>query len=107
MFKENIPASIREFIQKDDTLTDPNTCRDSVLKIKKYIEENFPIAETILLAYPDTKTGENVHYSLLARLDKSELVINTVKAPGFPFYIGDLDHAIPTFLAMKKVPNVI
>lgn len=107
MSLENIPGFVRGLLQKDDSLSDPNNCRDSVLKIKAEIDKRFPTAEVEFLAYPEARLGDSVHYSVLAIFNGRKILINTVKSPGFPIYIGDWENAVPTFFAMKKSDKVV
>lgn len=107
MSLENIAEFVRGFLQEDDSITDANNCRDSVLKTRSGINKNFPTAETSILVYPEAREGAGVHYSLLVRQGGGKTIINLVAAPGFPRYIGDPKTAVPTFSAMKVTPKVI
>jgi len=107
MSSENITGFVRGLIQKDDSVTDANNCRDSVIKINNEIHKEFPTVETNFMVYPEAREGFGVHYSLLVKQDENEILINLVKAPGFPIYIGDLKKAVPTFSSMKVTPGVI
>lgn len=106
MSAENICAFVRGLIQEDDSLTDANTCRDSVSKIAEVLKEQFPKAKVSVLAYPEAKEGENVHYAVLFRVGERDFIINAVKAPGFPLFIGELENAAPTFGCMKEVSEI-
>lgn len=103
---ENVGEFVRGIIQKDDSLTDANNCRNSVSAIERKIKEEFPQAKTTVLVYPEPRKGDGVHYSLLVD-DGKKTLVNAVAAPGFPIYIGDPDVAVPTFSAMKETSKVI
>lgn len=107
MSLENIAEFVRGLLQEDDSITDANSCRDSVLKIRSEIKKNFPTAEADFIVYPEAREGTDVHYSLIVRHNEGETIINLISAPGFPRYIGDLRTAVPTFSAMKVTPKVI
>ncbi len=107
MSLENITGYVRELVQGDDSITDANNCRDSVIKIKSEIDKKFPKVKTNFMVYPEAHEGFGVHYSLLVRQDENEILINLVKAPGFPIYIGDPKNAVSTFSSMKVTPEVI
>ena len=104
---ENIGEYVRGIIQKDDSLTDANNCRNSVSKIESKVKGEFPEAKTAVLVYPEARMGDGVHYSLLIDVNNKKTLINAVPAPGFPKYVGDPDKAVPTFSAMKETPKVI
>lgn len=102
MSLEGIGGLVREMIKVDDALTDPKTCRGSMLKIAGEIKKGFPDAGVSFLAYPEACEEEGVHYAILVVYENCGMIINTVKSPGFPLYIGSLDLAVPTFSAMKR-----
>lgn len=104
---ERINKFVRETLQNDENLTCIGGCRNSVSKIRSEINEKYPSAETQILVYPEARTGDGVHYSLLVKENGRESLINTVKAPGFPVYIGEPEKAPPTFQTMKIVREVI
>jgi hypothetical protein len=107
MSLENISDFVRGLAQEDDTLTDKDDCRNSILKIKARVNERFPRVETVFLVHPEAREGFGVHYSLLVKQGQRKTLLNLVKAPGFPIYVGDLGKAPPTFSAMKETPKVI
>jgi hypothetical protein len=102
MSLEIIAGFVREMVVTDDALTDSNNCRNSAIKIASEIKKVFPKSKISFLAFPEACEGTNVHYSVLVAWEGQKMVINTVMAPGFPEYIGDLSLAVPTFLAMKE-----
>ncbi|EKE12655.1 MAG: hypothetical protein ACD_13C00145G0004 [uncultured bacterium] len=107
MSTENMGEFIRSLLQKDDSLTDLNNCRNSTSKIGKEVKGKFPEAKTEVLVYPEPSAGYGVHYSLLIAQGDEEILVNAVAAPGFPEYIGSSKAAPPTFTAMKVTPRVI
>jgi len=104
---ENIANRVRTLVQQDDSFTYPNDCRNSVVKLRTSLEEQFPKANINFLVYPEAKEGDGVHYALSASIDDGELLINLVPAPGFPEFIGDREKATPTFSSFVVTPNVI
>lgn len=104
---ETMGGFIRDLLQRDDSLTDPNNCRDSTSKIKEEVINKFPEAKTEVLVYPEPREGDGVHYSLRLTRGDEEILVNAVAAPGFPEYIGELGVAPPTFTAMRVTPKVV
>ncbi len=107
MSLENLGGFVRELLINNDSLSDANNCRDSVVKIKSEINKSFPKAKVSFMAYPEVREGENVHYALLVDLEDSKMIVNAVGVPMFPMYIGDMKNAIPTFSQMKESDTVI
>lgn len=103
---EAIAQFIHELSKDDDSLSEANDCRNSTIKLKHLLEEKFPKAKVDFLAYPEARIGIGVHYSILVGSGDEQFIINLVRAPGFPVYIGPLDQAVPIFREMKKVTSV-
>lgn len=104
---EDIDQFVRKLVQEDDSLSNANCCRDSVLKIKSAIIKEFPSAITNFLVFPEARQGNGVHYSLLVSKNDKQTLVNTVAAPGFPEYIGNPDQAFPIFSIMRITSKVI
>ena len=107
MSTEIMSGFIRDLLQRDDSLTDSNNCRNSTSKIKEEVKSKFPEAKTEVLVYPEPREGDGVHYSLRVTQGDEEILVNAVAAPGFPEYIGEPGVAPPTFTAMRVTPKVI
>ena len=97
---------VRGLIQEGDSLTDPENCRNAAQRIKDEINKRFPEVKVSFLAYPEVREGPGVHYAVLVKSGGKKILINTVRSPGFPLYIGDMDLAVPTFAAMKETDTV-
>ncbi len=107
MSTETMGEFIRDLLRRDDSLTDPNNCRNSTSKIKEEVKGKFPEAKTEVLVYPEPREGDGVHYSLRVTRGDEAVLINAVAAPGFPEYIGRVEVAPPTFTAMRVTPKVV
>ncbi|EKE12612.1 MAG: hypothetical protein ACD_13C00155G0002 [uncultured bacterium] len=105
--ERRIEIFVRDLLKDDDNLNCPGNCRRSVTKIKEAINEKYPDVRTEVLVHPDAKSGYGVHYALQVEDGNDESLINVVKAPGFPVYIGEPEKAPPTFGVMKKTVKVV
>lgn len=100
---ESVQNHIHQAIQEDNSLEDPNKCRDSVDKLASDLKRNFPDAQIVILAYPDVKPDEaGVHYALSVKTNNEEILVNPVATGLFPQYIGPKSLAVPTFSMMKE-----
>lgn len=104
---ESIAEEVRTLTQEHDSFTNPNDCRNCVIVLKNLLEKKFPEAEFDFLVYPKAKSGDGVHYALLASVDDKELLINPIPAPGFPEFIGNRENSAPTFSLLKKTNQVV
>ena len=100
---KDILARTRELLQNDDSLTDPNNCRNSVHKLSEILKNEYPKENVTIVVYPDARKGLGVHYAIGTR-DK---LINPVSAPGFPEYIGPREEAGAIFQLLKPTDKVI
>jgi hypothetical protein len=105
---ERIDESVRRLLIDDDNLSCPGNCRYAAFIISKHVLEKYPNSDIRILVYPEAGTGESIHYSLYIEDDGGEkIIINTVKAPGFPLYIGSRDQAPGLLGLMKQTTAVI
>ena len=104
-----VENSVREYLQKDETLQTPGNCRDSVSKIAQKLKEENPNIKISFLAYQEAKKGPGVHYALLIEDKERRILVNAVKAPGFPVYIGNFEseNTHPNFKEMKECSEVL
>lgn len=103
----DILGRVRTLIQEDDSLTDANDCRNATTKLATQLKNEFPDKKVEILAFPEAREGNGVHYALSADNGSGdELLINPVPAPGFPQYIGPKSKAVPTFSLLKRTDKV-
>jgi uncharacterized protein YigA (DUF484 family) len=107
MSNETVVQFVHRLLQEDDSLSGPNDCRNVVSRLQHKLNERFPGTNAEVIVYPEAKKGKGVHYSLLVGEDDNKILINTVAAPGFPEYVGEINAAVPTYSAMKVTPKVI
>ena len=103
---ERVENSVRRLLQENEALQTPGNCRNAVSKIAEHLKKEDQDLEISFLVYPKAESGFGVHYSLLVKKGKNRILINTIEAPGFPIFIGDLKKAHPNFRAMNEVSEV-